>query len=230
MSYRVLLVEDEAAIRKFVKINLEKEGYLVSDFQSAEEALEACRTQSFEIAVLDIMLEKMDGVTLLKILREVYPHMAIIMLTAKSEDIDKINAFESGADDYLSKPFNPKELILRIKSISRRLITDNKREENEIVLGKFRIDLNLKDFYVDGNLIELTPTEFGIIKYLIENANTLVKRKDIVKTVWGYDYLMDTKLVDVNISRLRKKIEKDPSNPEHLKTIWGEGFTFEYKE
>lgn len=230
MSYRVLLVEDEAAIRKFVKINLEKEGYLVSDFPSAEEALEACKMKSFEIAVLDIMLEKMDGVTLLKILREVYPHMAIIMLTAKSEDIDKINAFESGADDYLSKPFNPKELILRIKSISRRLITDNKREENEIVLGKFRIDLNLKDFYVDGNLIELTPTEFGIIKYLIENANTLVKRKDIVKTVWGYDYLMDTKLVDVNISRLRKKIEKDPSNPEHLKTIWGEGFTFEYKE
>lgn len=230
MSYRVLLVEDEAAIRKFVKINLEKEGYLVSDFPSAEEALEAFRTQSFEIAVLDIMLEKMDGVTLLKILREVYPHMAIIMLTAKSEDIDKINAFESGADDYLSKPFNPKELILRIKSISRRLIIDNKREENEIVLGKFRIDLNLKDFYVDGNLIELTPTEFGIIKYLIENANTLVKRKGIVKTVWGYDYLMDTKLVDVNISRLRKKIEKDPSNPEHLKTIWGEGFTFEYKE
>lgn len=230
MSYRVLLVEDEAAIRKFVKINLEKEGYLVSDFPSAEEALEACKTQSFEIAVLDIMLEKMDGVMLLKILREVYPHMAIIMLTAKSEDIDKINAFESGADDYLSKPFNPKELILRIKSISRRLIIDNKREENEIVLGKFRIDLNLKDFYVDGNLIELTPTEFGIIKYLIENANTLVKRKDIVKTVWGYDYLMDTKLVDVNISRLRKKIEKDPSNPEHLKTIWGEGFTFEYKE
>ncbi|MDD7339851.1 MAG: response regulator transcription factor [Eubacteriales bacterium] len=230
MSYRVLLVEDEAAIRKFVKINLEKEGYLVSDFPSAEEALEACKMQRFEIAVLDIMLEKMDGVTLLKILREVYPHMAIIMLTAKSEDIDKINAFESGADDYLSKPFNPKELILRIKSISRRLITDNKREENEIVLGKFRIDLNLKDFYLDGNLIELTPTEFGIIKYLIENANTLVKRKDIVKTVWGYDYLMDTKLVDVNISRLRKKIEKDPSNPEHLKTIWGEGFTFEYKE
>lgn len=229
MSYRVLLVEDEAAIRKFVKINLVKEGYTVSDFPSAEEALEACKEESFDIAVLDIMLEKMDGVTLLKILREVYPNMAIIMLTAKSEDIDKINAFESGADDYLSKPFNPKELILRIKSISRRLIAD-KKEEKEIVLGKFRIDLNLKDFYLDDELIELTPTEFGIIKYLIENANKLVKRKEIVKTVWGYDYLMDTKLVDVNISRLRKKIEKDPSNPEHLKTIWGEGFTFEYKE
>lgn len=229
MSYRVLLVEDEAAIRKFVKINLVKEGYIVSDFPSAEEALEACKEESFDIAVLDIMLEKMDGVTLLKILREVYSNMAIIMLTAKSEDIDKINAFESGADDYLSKPFNPKELILRIKSISRRLIAD-KKEEKEIVLGKFRIDLNLKDFYLNDELIELTPTEFGIIKYLIENANKLVKRKEIVKTVWGYDYLMDTKLVDVNISRLRKKIEKDPSNPEHLKTIWGEGFTFEYKE
>lgn len=229
MSYRVLLVEDEAAIRKFVKINLVKEGYIVSDFPSAEEALEACKEESFDIAVLDIMLEKMDGVTLLKILREVYPNMAIIMLTAKSGDIDKINAFESGADDYLSKPFNPKELILRIKSISRRLIAD-KKEEKEIVLGKFRIDLNLKDFYLNDELIELTPTEFGIIKYLIENANKLVKRKEIVKTVWGYDYLMDTKLVDVNISRLRKKIEKDPSNPEHLKTIWGEGFTFEYKE
>lgn len=229
MSYRVLLVEDEAAIRKFVKINLVKEDYIVSDFPSAEEALEACKEESFDIAVLDIMLEKMDGVTLLKILREVYPNMAIIMLTAKSEDIDKINAFESGADDYLSKPFNPKELILRIKSISRRLIAD-KKEEKEIVLGKFRIDLNLKDFYLNDELIELTPTEFGIIKYLIENANKLVKRKEIVKTVWGYDYLMDTKLVDVNISRLRKKIEKDPSNPEHLKTIWGEGFTFEYKE
>ena len=229
MSFRVLLVEDEAAIRKFVKINLVKEGYIVSDFPSAEEALEACKEESFDIAVLDIMLEKMDGVTLLKILREVYPNMAIIMLTAKSEDIDKINAFESGADDYLSKPFNPKELILRIKSISRRLIAD-KKEEKEIVLGKFRIDLNLKDFYLNDELIELTPTEFGIIKYLIENANKLVKRKEIVKTVWGYDYLMDTKLVDVNISRLRKKIEKDPSNPEHLKTIWGEGCTFEYKE
>lgn len=229
MSYRVLLVEDEAAIRKFVKINLVKEGYIVSDFPSAEEALEACKEESFDIAVLDIMLEKMDGVTLLKILREVYPNMAIIMLTAKNEDIDKINAFESGADDYLSKPFNPKELILRIKSISRRLIAD-KKEEKEIVLGKFKIDLNLKDFYLNDELIELTPTEFGIIKYLIENANKLVKRKEIVKTVWGYDYLMDTKLVDVNISRLRKKIEKDPSNPEHLKTIWGEGFTFEYKE
>lgn len=229
MSYRVLLVEDEAAIRKFVKINLEKEGYLVNDYASAEEALEACKEISFDIAVLDIMLVKMDGVTLLKILREVYPNMAIIMLTAKNEDIDKINAFESGADDYLSKPFNPKELILRIKSISRRLIKDND-DEKEIVLGKFKIDMNLKDFYVDGELIELTPIEFGIIKYLIQNANKLVKRKDIVKTVWGYDYLTDTKLVDVNISRLRKKIEKDPSNPEHIKTIWGEGFTFEYKE
>lgn len=229
MSYRVLLVEDEAAIRKFVKINLEKEGYLVSDYASAEEALEACKVMDFDIAVLDIMLVKMDGVTLLKILREVYPNMAIIMLTAKSEDIDKINAFESGADDYLSKPFNPKELILRIKSISRRLIKD-KNDDKEIVLGKFKIDMNLKDFYVDGELVELTPIEFGIIKYLILNANTLVKRKDIVKTVWGYDYLTDTKLVDVNISRLRKKIEKDPSNPEHIKTIWGEGFTFEYKE
>lgn len=229
MSYRVLLVEDEAAIRKFVKINLEKEGYLVNDYASAEEAIEACKVMDFNIAVLDIMLVKMDGVTLLKILREVYPNMAIIMLTAKNEDIDKINAFESGADDYLSKPFNPKELILRIKSISRRLIKD-KNEEKEIVLGKFRIDMNLKDFYVDGELIELTPIEFGIIKYLIQNANKLVKRKDIVKTVWGYDYLTDTKLVDVNISRLRKKIEKDPSNPKHLKTIWGEGFTFEYKE
>ncbi len=229
MDYRILLVEDEAAIRKFVKINLEKEGYLVNDYASAEEALEACKEINFDIAVLDIMLVKMDGITLLKILREVYPNMAIIMLTARSEDIDKINAFESGADDYLSKPFNPKELILRIKSISRRLINE-KKEEKEIVLGKFRVDLNLKDFYVDDELIELTPTEFGIIKYLIENANILVKRKDIVKTVWGYDYLMDTKLVDVNISRLRKKIEKDPSNPEHLKTIWGEGFTFEYKE
>lgn len=229
MSYRVLLVEDEAAIRKFVKINLEKEGYLVSDYASAEEALEACKVMDFDIAVLDIMLVKMDGVTLLKILREVYPNMAIIMLTAKNEDIDKINAFESGADDYLSKPFNPKELILRIKSISRRLIKD-KNDDKEIVLGKFKIDMNLKDFYVDGELVELTPIEFGIIKYLILNANTLVKRKDIVKTVWGYDYLTDTKLVDVNISRLRKKIEKDPSNPEHIKTIWGEGFTFEYKE
>lgn len=229
MNYRVLLVEDEAAIRKFVKINLEKEGYLVNDYESAEEALQACKEISFDIAVLDIMLVKMDGVTLLKILREVYPNMAIIMLTAKSEDIDKINAFESGADDYLSKPFNPKELILRIKSISRRLIKE-RNEEKEIILGKFKIDLNLKDFYVDSKLVELTPIEFGIIKYLILNANKLVKRKDIVKTVWGYDYLSDTKLVDVNISRLRKKIEKDPSNPEHLKTIWGEGFTFEYKE
>lgn len=229
MSYRVLLVEDEAAIRKFVKINLEKEGYIVNDYESAEEALEACKEYSFDIAVLDIMLVKMDGVTLLKILREVYPNMAIIMLTAKSEDIDKINAFESGADDYLSKPFNPKELILRIKSISRRLVKGTK-EENKIVLGKFEIDMNLKAFYVDGEAIDLTPIEFGIIKHLIQNANKLVSRKEIVRTVWGYDYTTDTKLVDVNISRLRKKIEKDPSNPEHIKTIWGEGFTFEYKE
>ena len=228
MSYRVLLVEDEAAIRKFVKINLEKEGYLVSDFPSAEEALEACKTQSFEIAVLDIMLEKMDGVTLLKILREVYPHMAIIMLTAKIEDKDKIKGLSLGADDYITKPFNPLELIARVKSNYRRYTKYNDASLSDIIyIDGLEIDENKHSVRLYDEDIKLTPIEFDILLYLAKKRGMVVSSEEIFEQVWKERYFESNNTVMVHIRRIREKLHEDVKKPKFIKTVWGVGYKIE---
>lgn len=225
MKNRVLLVEDEESIRKFVSINLEKNNFQVFEAGSGEEGIEIVRSKGIDILVLDIMLPGIDGFEVAKILRKEYPNLGILMLTAKSQDVDKIMGLEYGTDDYMTKPFNPTELVLRVKSIARRLDTPQ-RDVGELigVDGRFRIDSYSRSFRKDGKEVVLTPTEFSIIKLFMENVGRAFKRDEILNLVWGYDFVGDSKIVDVNIRRLRSKIEDDPGHPSFIETVWGVGY------
>ena len=219
-----MLVEDEESIRKFVKINLEREGYIIFEAGSGEEGIEVARRERPDIVVLDIMLPGIDGFEVCKTLRGEYPSLGIIMLTAKAEDYDKIMGLQYGTDDYLTKPFNPTELTLRIKSIERRLEPEEVKESNLIVDPPFKIDSYSRKFYKDDEELELTPTEYQIIKIFMTNPGKAMTRDEILRLVWGDDFLGDSKIVDVNIRRLRSKIETNPAKPNYIETVWGTGY------
>lgn len=224
---KILLVEDEVSIRKFIKINLEREGFEVFEAGSGEEGLEIAEKEKPAIVLLDIMLPGMDGFEVCDRLRKSFPHLGIIMLTAKAEDYDKIMGLQSGTDDYLTKPFNPTELTLRIKSLERRLGTDSKEEkkgERFLESGIFKVDVYGHKFYKDGVEVELTPTEHEIVKFFITNANRALSRDEILNAVWGEEFLGDSKIVDVNIRRLRSKVEEDAAHPVYIETVWGVGY------
>ncbi|NLY67409.1 MAG: response regulator transcription factor [Tissierellia bacterium] len=221
---KILVVEDEESIRKFIRINLEREGFIVIEAETGEKALEIAKSEDIDVVVLDIMLPGIDGYQVCKELRNKYSTIGIIMLTAKSQDVDKIMGLEYGTDDYMVKPFNPLELVLRIKSLIRR-IDANKPENHEIVtFGPFKIDKYSRQFFKNEKHIELTPTEYSIIKLFIENPGRAFTRDEILNLVWGYDFIGDTKIVDVNIRRLRTKIEDDSKNPHYIETVWGVGY------
>lgn len=224
MKTKVLLVEDEESIRKFVKINLEREGYIIFEAGSGEEGIEVARRERPDIVVLDIMLPGIDGFEVCKTLRGEFPSLGIIMLTAKAEDYDKIMGLQYGTDDYLTKPFNPTELTLRIKSIERRLEPEEVKESNLIVDPPFKIDSYSRKFYKDDAELELTPTEYQIIKIFMTNPGKAMTRDEILRLVWGDDFLGDSKIVDVNIRRLRSKIETNPAKPNYIETVWGTGY------
>lgn len=223
MRINIIIVEDEEPIRKFIKINLDREGYIVHEASSGEEALIKVQEEHIDIAVLDVMLPGIDGFDVLKELRNKYPKMGIIMLTAKSQDTDKIMGLEYGSDDYMTKPFNPVELILRIKSLIRRLDFD-KDNQNILELGPFKLDMTSREFYKNNEKIELTRTEFAIIDLFMSNPGKAFDRDKILDIIWGVDFSGDGKVVDVNIRRLRSKIEEDPSKPKYIETIWGVGY------
>lgn len=224
MAYSILVVEDEDSIRKFVKINLERAGFIVQEAATGEEAIEISKKEKFDIVVLDIMLPGIDGYQVCKTLRSEFPQLGIIMLTAKSQDIDKIMGLEFGTDDYMTKPFNPMELVLRVKSLARRMETVEGENQQILTYHPFKIDVYSRKFYKDGEEMELTPTEFSIAKLFLENPGKAFKRDEILNIVWGYDFIGDSKIVDVNIRRLRSKIEEDPSKPYYLETVWGIGY------
>lgn len=221
---KILLVEDEDSIRKFVKINLEREHYKVFEAASGEEGLEVARREKPEIVVLDIMLPGIDGFEVCRVLRNEFPELGIIMLSAKSEDLDKIMGLQYGSDDYLTKPFNPTELSLRIKSLERRLELDVDNSDNEIFQGPFKLDTYSRKFYKEEKEIILTPTEYKIMKIFMQNPGKALKRDDILKMVWGDEIDMDSKIVDVNIRRLRSKVEENPAKPDYIETVWGLGY------
>lgn len=224
---KILLVEDEVSIRKFIKINLEREGFEVFEAGSGEEGLEIAEREKPAIVLLDIMLPGMDGFEVCDKLRKSFPHLGIIMLTAKAEDYDKIMGLQSGTDDYLTKPFNPTELTLRIKSLERRLGSDSKEEkkgERFLESGIFKVDVYGHKFYKNGVEVELTPTEHEIVKFFITNANRALSRDEILNAVWGEEFLGDSKIVDVNIRRLRSKVEEDAAHPVYIETVWGVGY------
>ncbi|SHG97683.1 DNA-binding response regulator, OmpR family, contains REC and winged-helix (wHTH) domain [Anaerosphaera aminiphila DSM 21120] len=224
MNTKILLVEDEDAIRKFVKINLEREGYEVYEAGTGEDGIEIAREVTPEIVVLDVMLPGIDGFEVCKILRSEFPNLGIIMLTAKAEDYDKIMGLQNGADDYLSKPFNPTELTLRIKSLERRIEPEENVSRELIIHEPFKLDKYSRKFYKDDIELELTPTEYQIMKNFMENPGKALNRDEILKLVWGEDFVGDSKIVDVNIRRLRSKIEENPARPKFIETVWGLGY------
>lgn len=227
MAVKILLVEDEEPIRKFVKINLEREGYTVFEAGSGEEGIDIARSKQPQIVVLDIMLPGVDGFAVCKVLRKEFPNLGIIMLTAKTEDYDKIMGLQYGTDDYLTKPFNPTELTLRIKSLERRLEPEEEIDENYIIQEPFKLDYYQRKFYKNDEEIELTPTEYQIMKIFMENPKKAMNRDEILKIVWGNDFIGDSKIVDVNIRRLRAKIEENPAKPEYIETVWGLGYRWQ---
>ena len=222
MNLRVLVVEDEKSIRKFIQINLEREGYITFEAETGEEALEILKNRTIDVIVLDLMLPGISGLDVCREIREIDGDIGIIMLTAKSQDMDKIIGLEYGADDYMTKPFNPKELILRIETLAKRMTF--KEDGNIITKGNFKLDTNNESLTNNGVEVKLTPTEYSILEIFMSNPKKTFKRDDILNEVWGYDFIGDTKIVDVNIRRLRSKIEEDPANPQHIKTVWGVGY------
>lgn len=224
---KVLLLEDEKSIRDFIRINLRREEIEVVEASTGEEALKlAEQHQGIEIAILDVMLPGIDGFTVCERLRQKDPRLGIIMLTAKSQEADKVKGLGTGADDYMCKPFSPAELLARIKALHRRLspLPAVQEEANKIDLDPFTLLLDERKLLKDEQEIDLTPKEFAIIKLLGENANKAVSRDDILSNVWGQFYLGDLKVVDVNVRRIRQKIEEDPANPTFLETVWGYGY------
>ncbi|HZH93833.1 MAG TPA: response regulator transcription factor [Tissierellaceae bacterium] len=229
MSRKVLVVEDEESIRKFIKINLDRAGYTVLEAPTGEDGLDIASRETIDIVVLDVMLPGIDGFEVCRSLRSSHPHLGIIMLTAKSQDIDKIMGLEYGTDDYMTKPFNPTELVLRIKSLERRLEKEGSSESSMLEFTPFKIDVYSRLFYRNNEEIELTPTEFSIAKLFIENPGKAFKRDEILNHVWGVDFVGDSKIVDVNIRRLRSKIEEDSSQPYYIETVWGVGYRWRAK-
>ena len=227
---KLLLVEDEAAIREFEAINLERAGYTAIQAGSGEEALELydIDPDSFDIALLDISMPGMDGFELCKELRKRSASLGIIMLTARTQEMDKISGLMLGADDYITKPFSPSELLARVDSLYRRVEMNRAgsyaAQREEIRLNNFTLNLRRRTLLKGDKNIELTQVEFQIIEYFFTNPDTALDRSDILNKVWGDDYYGEEKIVDVNIRRLRMKIEDDPSKPKYLATVWGMGY------
>ncbi len=226
---RIMIVEDEAAIREFEAINLKRVGYTVVEAGSAEEALDIYDSdiEGFDIALLDISMPGMDGFTLCKELRKRSETIGIIMLTARTQEMDKITGLMQGADDYITKPFSPTELLARVDSLYRRVEMYAPKVQpvsDDITLGEFTLNLRKRTLLKNGKNIELTQVEFQMIEYFFTNPDVALGRTDILNKVWGSNYFGEEKIVDVNIRRLRMKVEDDPSIPTRLVTVWGMGY------
>ena len=226
---RVLIAEDEAAIREFIVINLRRGGYEVIEAEDGARALELYNScdGDFDVVLLDVMMPNVDGLEVCRQLRAQNKNIGIIMLTAKTQEMDKITGLMTGADDYVTKPFSPTELVARVDAIYRRVAmnTVRKPEKDDIIeLGEFKLNLRSRTLTKKGRFIELTQVEFQMMEYFFTNNGAALSRTDILNRVWGAEYFGEEKIVDVNIRRLRMKIEDEPSVPKHLITIWGVGY------
>lgn len=226
---KVLVVEDETAIRKFININLQRSGFDVYEADSGEKAIELLGKINPHVVVLDIMLPGIDGFEVCTKVREHNNQVIIIMLTAKSQDMDKIMGLELGADDYMVKPFNPLELIARIKTIMRRVELQS-TNKNIIKHGNIELDIKGQRVYKNGKEVDLTPTEFAILKLFMENPGKAINRDEILNTIWGKNYFGDLKTIDVYVRRIREKIEDVPSKPVFIETVWGTGYRWNEDE
>ena len=231
---QILICEDEDAIREFIKINLERSGYAVIDVATGEDALKTFNESenSFDIAILDVMLPGIDGFEVLKQIRATNENLGIIMLTAKTQEMDKVRGLMTGADDYIAKPFSPSELIARVDAIYRRVcMTENKINENKNIIksGPFKFNTKTRTLLKNDRSIELTHVEYQLMQIFLDKPNVSIEKIYILQQIWGKEYFGDSKIVDVNVRRLRMKIEEDPSKPEYIQTIWGYGYKWNLK-
>lgn len=233
MKTKVLVVDDEQSIVTLLQYNLEQAGFEVITAMDGEEGKRLANQESPDIIVLDLMLPKLDGMEVCKLLRQEKIMTPILMLTAKDDELDKILGLELGADDYMVKPFSPREVIARVKAILRRtqMPTDvseqDEKEEMQIKIGKLTIYPEKYEAFFEGSLLELTLKEFELLLFLAQNKGRVLTRDQLLSTVWNYDFMGDTRIVDVHISHLREKIEKDTKKPIYIKTIRGLGYKLE---
>jgi len=227
---KILVLEDEASIRSFVVINLRRNGYEPIEAETGAEALEKWRVNpDICLALLDVMLPDIDGFEVCRRIRASGSKIGIIMLTAKSQEIDKVTGLMTGADDYVTKPFSPAELTARVDALIRRLGADEDEKTSvELSSGPFLLNTRNRTLEKNGQRLKLTQIEYLLMKLFMENPGKAMSREDILSTVWGSDFSGELKTVDVNIRRLRLKIESDPTEPEFLTTVWGYGYKWGY--
>lgn len=230
---KILVCEDETAIRDFVVINLRRAGYDVIEADCGETALKKYEEHNgdFDVAILDIMMPGISGLDVCKELRNKNGTIGIIMLSAKTQEMDKVTGLMLGADDYVTKPFSPSELTARVDSLYRRVALARANSENnfkeELTSGIFKLNLRNRSFMKGSKVIELTQVEFQIMEYFFSNPGVALDRTEILNHVWGSAYVGEEKIVDVNIRRLRMKVEDEPSNPKYIVTVWGLGYKWE---
>ena len=227
---KILVLVDEANIRSFVVINLRRSGFEPIEAETGAQALEMLKVNpDICLALLDVMLPDIDGFEVCRRIRASGSKMGIIMLTAKSQEIDKVTGLMTGADDYVTKPFSPAELTARVDALIRRLgIDEDEKASTEIVSGPFLLNTRNRTLEKNGQRLKLTQIEYLLMKLFMENPGRAMSREDILSAVWGSDFTGELKTVDVNIRRLRIKIESDPTEPEFLTTVWGYGYKWGY--
>ena len=222
---RILVVDDEDLLVKGIRFNLQNDGYEVITGSNGLEAIEYTKSDKPDLIILDVMMPEMDGLTACAKIRE-FSNVPIILLTAKTTDMDKLMGFENGADDYLTKPFNILELKARVKALLRRAAPQAKEETQTLTIGPITLDLNARNAYRDNVLAELTAKEFDVIEFLMRNPNRVYSREALLDTIWAYEYRSDIRTVDVHIRRLREKLESNPAEPQYIMTKWGVGYYF----
>ena len=224
---KVLVVDDEKLIVKGIRFSLEQDGMDVDCAYDGDEAIAKAKETEYDVVLLDVMLPGHDGLEVCQAIRE-FSEMPIIMLTAKGGDMDKILGLEYGADDYITKPFNILEVKARIKAIMRRTSRTEKTERERIIeVQDMKIDCESRRVYIKGEEVNLTAKEFDLLELLVHNPNKVYSRENLLKIIWGYEYLGDVRTVDVHIRRLREKIESNPSDPKYVHTKWGVGYYFQ---
>jgi DNA-binding response OmpR family regulator len=222
---KILVVDDEALLVKGIRFNLQSDGYEVITGSNGLDALRLAQDPEVALIVLDVMMPQMDGLTACAKIRE-FSNVPIILLTAKTDDMDKLMGFESGADDYLTKPFNILELKARIKALLRRSGAGKVQTPNTLTIGSITLDLDARNAYRSGVLVDLTAREFDVIEFLMRNANRVYSREALLDSIWALEYRSDIRTLDVHIRRLREKLEENPAEPKYIMTKWGVGYYF----
>lgn len=222
---KILIVDDEELLVKGIRFNLQNEGYETITGKDGLEAVKLAKEENPDLIILDIMMPNMDGLTACARIRE-FSSVPIILLTAKVDDMDKLLGFDNGADDYITKPFNILEVKARVRALLRRSKT-TAQQVNTLTIGKISLDLDARNAYRSGELVDLTAREYDVIEFLMKNPNKVYSRENLLDSIWSYEYRSDIRTVDVHIRRLREKLEDDPAQPQYIMTKWGVGYFFQ---